>query len=113
MIKREIYASGKSKCSINNQIVTLAQLQEIGDFVGDIHSQNDSIGLINPKNYLSFLNNKKTDDLFVEYNDSLKDYKDKLKKYNDLFKKKDEDTQKSDFLKYQLKELNYILLNTL
>ena len=106
LIKREIYASGKSKCSINNQIVTLAQLQEIGDFVGDIHSQNDSIGLINPKNYLSFLNNKKTDDLFVEYNDSLKDYKDKLKKYNDLFKKKDEDTQKSDFLKYQLKELN-------
>ena len=106
LIKREIYASGKSKCSINNQIVTLAQLQEIGDFVGDIHSQNDSIGLINPKNYLSFLNNKKTDDLFVEYNDSLKDYKDKLKKYNDMFKKKDEDTQKSDFLKYQLKELN-------
>lgn len=106
LIKREIYASGKSKCSINNQIVTLAQLQEIGDFVGDIHSQNDSIGLFNPKNYLSFLNNKKTDDLFGEYNDSLKDYKDKLKKYNDLFKKKDEDTQKSDFLKYQLKELN-------
>ena len=106
LIKREIYASGKSKCSINNQIVTLSQLQEIGELVGDIHSQNDSIGLFNPKNYISFLNNKKTDELFVEYNDSLKDYKDKLKKYNDLFKKKDEDTQKSDFLKYQLKELN-------
>lgn len=106
LIKREIYASGKSKCSINNQIVTLSQLQEIGELVGDIHSQNDSIGLFNPKNYISFLNNKKTDELFVEYNDSLKDYKDKQKKYNDLFKKKDEDTQKSDFLKYQLKELN-------
>ena len=106
LIKREIYASGKSKCSINNQIVTLSQLQAIGELVGDIHSQNDSIGLFNPKNYISFLNNKKTDELFVEYNDSLKDYKDKLKKYNDLFKKKDEDTQKSDFLKYQLKELN-------
>ncbi|MBQ7276013.1 MAG: DNA repair protein RecN [Bacilli bacterium] len=106
IIKRDIYSSGKSKCSINNTVVTLNQLNEIGEYIGDIHSQNDSLGLINPKNYLSFLNNEKIDNLSIEYNNSLKNYKIANKEYNDLIDKKENDDSRSDFLKYQLKELN-------
>ena len=106
IIKRNIYSSGKSKCSINNTVVTLNQLNEIGEYIGDIHSQNDSLGLINPKNYLSFLNNEKIDNLLIEYNNSLKNYKIANKEYNDLIDKKENDDSRSDFLKYQLKELN-------
>ena len=106
IIKRDIYSSGKSKCSINNTIVTLNQLNEIGEYIGDIHSQNDSLGLINPKNYLSFLNNEKIDSLIIDYDKSLKEYKYVSKEYNDLINKKENDDQRSDFLKYQLNELN-------
>ena len=63
IIKRELYANGKSVCKINSDIVTLNDLKAICDYVGDIHSQNDSLGLINPKNYLSFIRNTKIDDL--------------------------------------------------
>src|SRR5690606_12603541 len=34
IIRREIYANGKSICKINNQNVTLSQLVEISDLVG-------------------------------------------------------------------------------
>ena len=56
-IKRELYANGKSVCKINNQTVTLNQLKQISEYIGDIHSQLETFGLINPKNYLSFINN--------------------------------------------------------
>ena len=28
---------------------------KIGDLIGDIHCQEDTFGLINPKNYLNFI----------------------------------------------------------
>ena len=57
IIKRELYQNGKSLCKINNQSVSLNQLKQISEYIGDIHSQLETFGLINPKNYLSFLKN--------------------------------------------------------
>ena len=54
VIKREIYSNGKSLCKVNNETVTLSQLAEISEAIGDIHSQFDTQGLFNPKNYLQF-----------------------------------------------------------
>ncbi len=55
IIKRELYSNGKSVCKINNQTVSLSQLKEISSYIGDIHSQLETFGLINPKNYLKFI----------------------------------------------------------
>ena len=104
IIKREIYASGKSVCKINNQACTLAQLAQISEFIGDIHSQEDTIGLINPKNYLRFLSNDKIDKLLNEYISNYAIYKNDLAKYKELVKKNEESKAKEDFLKYNLKE---------
>ena len=103
-IKREIYASGKSVCKINNQTCNLSQLAEISEYIGDIHCQEDTIGLINPKNYLRFLNNNDIEKLVDEYAKSYNEYKANLASYKELLKKNEESKAKEDFLKYNLKE---------
>lgn len=105
IVKREIYSTGKSVCKINNQNVTLNQLKQISEYIGDIHSQMETFGLINPKNYLSFLRDEKIDHEIDEYSCLLKQYKKVYNELNDLNKKIEEDTSKQDFLKYQLNEL--------
>ena len=105
-IKREIYASGKSVCKINNQTCNLSQLAEISEFIGDIHCQEDTIGLINPKNYLRFLNNNDIEKIADEYAKSYNEYKSNLASYKELLKKSEESKEKEDFLKYNLKEYN-------
>ncbi len=105
IIKREIYSSGKSICRINNTAVSLVQLSTLSEQIGDIHSQLDTLGLINPKNYLYFLSSPLCQEYLNEYSLSLKEYKHNEKEYNDLIKLNQENTLKKDFLEYQFKEL--------
>ncbi len=104
-LKRELYDSGKSVCRINNQNVSLNQLKEVSELIGDIHSQMDSFGLINPKNYLNFLKNNEIDKNIISYTQFVKEYRDAKKRYDTLLNKNSDDTQRKDFLLYQLKEL--------
>ncbi len=111
IIKREIYANGKSICKVNSDIVSLADLNKIGDLIGDIHCQEDTFGLINPKNYLNFIVDEKIDALRSEYSLLLKEYKDVLSEYNNKVKENNEIKEKADFLKYQYNELKLAKLS--
>lgn len=111
IIKRELYASGKSICRVNNVAVTLAQLQDISEFLGDIHSQNDTIGLVNPKNYLKFIQNDQIEKEVILYQSLLKEYRKKLAAYHDLIQKEIESKEKEDFLRFQFKELTLLNLS--
>lgn len=106
IIKRELYQSGKSICKINNQTISLSQLKQVSEFIGDIHSQLETFGLINPKNYLSFLKNDEIDNLLINYSNELKQYKKYVSELNDLENKITENSLKEDYLKYQLNELD-------
>ena len=105
IIKREIYANGKSICKINNEIVSLNDLARIGELIGDIHSQEDTFGLINPKNYLNFIRNDKINCLLAMYQTKLSEYKKALNLYNSKIKENEEIKSKADFIKYQYNEL--------
>ena len=111
IVKRELYASGKNICKINNQNVTLNQLKEISMYIGDIHSQLETFGLINPKNYILFLHNSKTNELLELYENNLKKYRKAKKEYDELISKNDENTKRLDFIKYQLNELTQAKLS--
>ena len=104
IIKRELHNSGKSICRINNVVVTLSQLVEIADNIGDIHSQIDTFGLINPKNYLKFLTNDKIESEIIDYHIALKSYNDNLKEYQNLIDKDRANKEKEEFLRFQLNE---------
>ena len=84
VIRRELYANGKSICRVNGTIITLNQLKEISETLGDIHSQFDTQGLINPKNYLQFLNNFEIEQKLIEYQNAYEDYKQNIIKYKNL-----------------------------
>lgn len=105
IIKRELYSNGKSVCKINNQTVSLNQLKEISLFIGDIHSQMETFGLINPKNYLKFIDSTEINELIIQYNDSLSEYKKLKKEYDQLISSNDENLKKQDFINFQLQEL--------
>lgn len=105
VIRRELYANGKSICRVNGTIITLNQLKEISETLGDIHSQFDTQGLINPKNYLQFLNNFEIEQKLIEYQNAYEDYKQNIIKYKNLLNKKNEDNNRIEFLKYQINEL--------
>lgn len=111
IVKRELYASGKNICKINNQNVTLNQLKEISMYIGDIHSQLETFGLINPKNYILFLHNPKTNELLELYENNLKKYRKAKKEYDELISKNDENIKRLDFIKYQLNELTQAKLS--
>ena len=112
IIKREIYASGKSVCKINSDIVSLSDLSKIGDLICDIHSQEDNFGLVNPKNYLSFLRNERIDKLVLAYQEKYSTYKKILSEYNQKVKENDEINERADFIKYQFNELKSANLST-
>lgn len=106
IIRREIYANGKSTCRVNGNLITLGQLTEIAEQIGDIHSQFDTQGLVNPKNYLQFINNSEIEKLLTVYQQELDKYKNLLTKYNTLITRQNQDQARIDFLNYQIEELN-------
>lgn len=105
IIKRELYATGKSICKINNQVISLNQLKLLSEYIGDIHSQLETFGLINPKNYISFLRDDTIDNYLELYNLNLKAYKKSLSDLQELESKISENSLKEDYLRYQLSEL--------
>ncbi len=105
VIKREIYANGKSLAKINGENVNLNLLEQVSINLGDIHTQFDAVKLVNPKNYYSFIDDEKINNLLDNYRTNLKEYR---KIHNLYLEKKNEEAinnQKIDFLKYQISEL--------
>lgn len=110
IIKREIYANGKSIAKINNTITPVSVLNEFGELIGDIHSQFDAQSLVNPKNYLEFLNNDNIINLEKNYTHLLNDYKRCKYDYDQFVKTNSETKKQLDFLNYQLNELKKVNL---
>lgn len=55
IITRELSASGKNICRINDEIVPLAQLSKLCKRIADVHGQYDHQSLLNPENHLKLI----------------------------------------------------------
>jgi DNA repair protein RecN (Recombination protein N) len=49
ILRRQVGADGRSRCQVNGQAVTLAQLRELGECLVDIHGQNAHQSLLRPE----------------------------------------------------------------
>ena len=105
IIKREIYASGKSIAKINNTLAPVSVLNDLSEVIGDIHSQFDVQTLVNPKNYLEFLNTDEILNLLDTYKSLLNEYKNAKKEYDYFVKSNNETKEQLEFLTFQAKEL--------
>lgn len=55
IIQRSLDCSGRNKCKLNNQPITVAVLKEIGDLLVNIHGQHEHEALTIPLNQLTIL----------------------------------------------------------
>ena len=105
IIRRDIYSTGKSIFRVNGVTVTHSQIELLCENLVDIHVQNDTLRLFNPKNYLSFIDDAETFVVLEEYQKLHKDYISVLNRYKELQKSKDESDQNLDYIKFQLNEI--------
>jgi DNA repair protein RecN (Recombination protein N) len=79
VLRREISGDGKSRCFLNDALVSLTVLKNLSEQLVDIHSQHQTLLLNNGQFQLGLM------DAFAETNHLLEDYK---SKYNELQKLK-------------------------
>lgn len=106
IIRREILPSGKSRAFINDSPVNLTELQDLGEFLIDIHSQHQTQELSNETYQIEIL------DAIANHQIILSEYKQQLSKYksvkNELKKLKEEKenlAKESDYNTFLLEEL--------
>ena len=73
ILSRELSSSGKNTCRINSRPATVAALKDIGEYLINIHGQNDNLELMNPA-------------LHIVYIDALADDAAELSEYRKLYR---------------------------
>ncbi|MFR6312783.1 AAA family ATPase, partial [Anaerofustis stercorihominis] len=113
ILYREISSKGRNICRVNNSLVNVSTLKEIGTHLIDIHGQHEHQKLLNQHTHLSFLdaygNNLINDDLenversYFEYKKAEKDFK-------AVKSKAKENEDNLDLLTRQFKEIDEVEL---
>ena len=107
IIRREIDLSGRSKSFCNDRPITLNLLEEIGNFLVDIHGQNEHqilLKQVNQQNLLDRYGN--LDSLKNEVRNMYLKWQELLNRLESLQLTQSEREQKIDLYRYQLQEIN-------
>lgn len=106
IIRREILPSGKSRAFINDSPVNLQQLQDLSDYLIDIHSQHQTLELSNQNFQITLLDSlAKSQDLIDQYKSNLLSYKKLQTKLNELIANKNSLAKEQDYNTFLLDEL--------
>lgn len=107
IIRRELFATGKSRGFINDTPVSLVQLKQIGEKLIDVHSQHQNL-LINDEefqmNVLDIISNDQ--DELASYSLVFKNYKSICNELNELVSNAEKCKQDEDFIRFQLQQLD-------
>lgn len=109
LIKREVNKKGRNKCWINQKLVNLSVLQNIGNFLVDLHGQHNHQSLLDSSTHIDLMDNlggEKNIKYKKELLNSYRLWRDKKKGLSDLLRKKEENLKRVDFLKYQFEEID-------
>jgi DNA repair protein RecN (Recombination protein N) len=114
IIRREILPSGKSRAFVNDTPVNLQELQELSEFLLDIHSQNETQELSDEKTQFQIIDAVAQNRLvLVDYQQQLKAYKNTLAEIADLEEQKMNAAKEQDYKAFLLAELQAIPLDQL
>ena len=106
ILRRDVYASGKSRAFINDTPVSLAQMKELGERLIDIHSQHQNL-LLNTEGFqLNVLDLLAHDEADLQAYQAL--YQDWRQTERDLEKLKadaEKNREDEDYLRFQLEQL--------
>lgn len=109
LIRREVNKKGRNKCWINQRLINLSTLQEIGKFLVDLHGQHNHQSLLDPSKHIDLMDNLGGDKIIKyrkELFDNYRKWREKNKKLFKLLEDKEENLKRVDFLKFQLEEID-------
>ncbi len=106
IIRREVMSSGKSRAFINDTPVVLEVLQQLNDYLIDVHSQHQTLGLLSLEAQFYFLDSYANNlDLLSEYKKQYQDYLNKQKSLQTLQAQLATVLQQKDYQIFMLNEL--------
>ena len=108
IIRREILQNGRSISRINGQMVNLATLRAVGQYLVDIHGQHDQEELMRPQKHIQLLD-EFGDEVFQvskqHYQDLFDRYRDLRKRVLNKRKNEQEHQARIEMLEYQIGEI--------
>ncbi|MES2239263.1 MAG: DNA repair protein RecN [Bacteroidota bacterium] len=106
IIRREILPSGKSRAFINDSPVNLQELQDLGLFLIDIHSQQQTRELTDENVQFDIIDAiAANQQVILDYQALLKSYKADKSQLNSLIKKQAESNKEQEYHTFLLNEL--------
>ena len=106
IIRREILPSGKSRAFINDSPVNLQELQDLGTYLLDIHSQQQTRELSDESVQFDILDAIVNNQSYItQFQSVLQSYKSDKTKLNSLLKKQTEGSKEQEYNTFLLKEL--------
>ncbi|HBK83441.1 MAG TPA: DNA repair protein RecN, partial [Flavobacterium sp.] len=106
IIRREILPTGKSRAFVNDSPVNLTELQELGNYLIDIHSQFQTRNIINEEYQIEVLDTvAKNQNLILDYQAALKKYKNLLVDLKKIKSEKEVLSKEQDYNLFLFEEL--------
>ena len=113
ILRRKLYASGKSRAFINDSPAPLAQMKELGEQLIDVHSQHQNL-LLNTEGFqLNVLDLLAHDDaILAAYQSAYKAWKQAQGDLDKLIEKIARDKSDEDYIRFQWQQLDEARLAT-
>jgi DNA repair protein RecN len=114
ILKREIYADGKSLCKINSRNINISFLKKIASYLINIHGQNE-FNELEESNHInildSFIGIRKTKS-YISYQKTYSEYIKLKKEYQELYENydKEKNEKELDLLNFQIQEIEVLNL---
>ncbi|HCY9007500.1 TPA: DNA repair protein RecN [Enterococcus faecalis] len=108
VIQRDISASGKNVCRVNGRIVNITNLKRIGEYLVDIHGQNEHQELMQSERHIDMLDEfggKKLLTVKEKYTRAYQEYRALEAKVRKRKKNEKEFAQRMDMLHFQSDEI--------
>ena len=114
ILKKEIYADGKSLCKINSRNINISFLKKIASYLINIHGQNE-FNELEESNHInildSFIGIRKTKP-YISYQKTYSEYIKLKKEYQELYENydKEKNEKELDLLNFQIQEIEVLNL---
>ena len=106
ILRRELYASGKSRAFINDTPASLAQMKELGEKLIDVHSQHQNLLLNHEDFQLSVLDILAHDEKELQvYKETYSAFKKVSKELSDIQQQAEKNRQEEDYIRFQVEQL--------
>ena len=106
ILRRELYASGKSRAFINDTPASLAQMKGLGEKLIDVHSQHQNLLLNHEDFQLSVLDILAHDEKELQvYKETYSAFKKVSKELSDIQQQAEKNRQDEDYIRFQVEQL--------